>query len=151
MIKLIWVGKIKEAYLNEATNEYLKRLTKYTKLKVIEIAAVNQYDTITNLKKEGEAILSKIEAKDYVITLEIDGLEMDSVAFAHNLNQLLANHANLTFIVGGSDGLDETIKKRSNQKISFSALTFPHQLFRVLLLEQIYRAYKINNNETYHK
>ena len=103
------------------------------------------------LKKEGEMILKNIKDKDYVVTLEIDGNSLDSVLLAKNINNVFNTYSNLVFIIGGSYGLDNSVKMRSNYKLSFSKLTFPHQLFRVMLLEQIYRAFKINNNESYHK
>ncbi len=151
MIKLISVGKIKEKYLKEAIVEYQKRLSKYTKLQIIEVADVNSDDVNTILLKEKENIEKHIDSKDYVITLQIDGDQISSEALAKKLDETFIKYPNIVFIVGGSYGLHDSIKQRSNYKLSFSKLTFPHQLFRVILLEQIYRCYKINNNETYHK
>ena len=105
----------------------------------------------TALKKEGERILSKIKDSDYVITLEIEGNSLSSLDFARKIENNFNSNKNLTFVIGGSYGLSDLVKQRSNYSLSFSRFTFPHQLFRVLLLEQIYRAYKINNNENYHK
>ncbi|MBR3523223.1 MAG: 23S rRNA (pseudouridine(1915)-N(3))-methyltransferase RlmH [Bacilli bacterium] len=151
MIKIICVGKIKEKFFIDAINEYQKRLSKYTKLEIIEC---KDYDigSIDNIKKlESEEILKKINDKDFVITLEIDGKSLDSIEFKDLIDKTLTTNSNLTFIIGGSYGLDDDVKSRSNYKLSFSKLTFPHQLFRIILLEQIYRAYKIINNESYHK
>jgi 23S rRNA (pseudouridine1915-N3)-methyltransferase len=103
------------------------------------------------LKKEKENILKVLNKKDYIITLEIEGKEDTSVEFAKRLDNLFIANSNITFIIGGSYGLDDEIKNMSNHKLSFSKMTFPHQLFRLILLEQIYRAFKINNNEEYHK
>ena len=151
MIKIICVGKIKEAYLKEAIEEYKKRLSKYTKLEIIELQDINNNNINIILEKEKELILNKISEKDYVITLEIEGKELSSIELSNKIDNILITNSNITFIIGGSYGLHEEIKLRSNFKLSFSKLTFPHQLFRVMLLEQIYRSYKILNNESYHK
>ena len=151
MIKIICVGKIKEKYLKEAIDEYKKRLSKYTKLEIIEVNDVDNPNIEITLLKEKEEIEKFIAIKDYVITLEVDGNMISSIEFASKLDNIFNNNSTITFIIGGSYGLHESIKKRSNYKLSFSKLTFPHQLFRVILLEQIYRCYKINNNEAYHK
>ena len=143
-MKIICVGNLKENYLKDATNEYLKRLSKYTKIELIELKDSNIYD-------EADLILKNINDKDFVITLEIEGNKLTSKELSQKIESWLINNSNITFVIGGSDGLDEKVKKRSNYKLSFSNLTFPHQLFRVMLLEQIYRSYKIINNETYHK
>jgi len=151
MITIITVGKIKEKYFSEAIKEYQKRLSKYTKIEIIEC---KDYDigNIDSIKKlEGEEILKKINDKDYVITLEIEGENLTSIEFSKLINNTLTINSNITFIIGGSYGLDDEVKKRSDYKLSFSKMTFPHQLFRVILLEQIYRAFKIINNESYHK
>lgn len=150
MIKIITVGKIKEKYYTDAVNEYLKRLSKYTKINLIEVKD-EDFDISKTLLKEKESIMKNIDDKDYVITMEIEGEELDSVALSKKLDDIQNNNSNIAFIIGGSYGLHEDIKKRSNYKLSFSKLTFPHQLFRVILLEQIYRSFKILNNETYHK
>lgn len=148
-MKIICVGKIKEKFFVDAINEYSKRISKYTKLEIIEIS--DEANESIALKKEGEKILSKIKDSDYVITLEIDGNSLDSLQIAKKIDNNFNSNKNLTFVIGGSYGLDDMVKLRSDYKLSFSRLTFPHQLFRVMLLEQIYRAYKINNNENYHK
>ena len=150
MIKIITVGKIKEKYYTDAVNEYLKRLSKYTKIDLIEVKD-EDFDVSKTLLREKESILKYIDDKDYIITLEIEGNELDSVSISKKINDIQNNYSNITFIIGGSYGLHEDIKKLSNYSLSFSKLTFPHQLFRVILLEQLYRSYKIINNETYHK
>lgn len=151
MIKIICVGKIKEKFYQDAIVEYQKRLSKYTKLEIIECRDYDIGNIETIKKMESEEILKRINDKDYVITLEIEGKSLDSLEFKDLINNTLINNSNVTFIIGGSYGLHDDVKKRSNYKLSFSKLTFPHQLFRVILLEQIYRAYKIINNESYHK
>ena len=151
MIKIICVGKIKEKFFKEALEEYQKRLSKYTKISIIEVEDINLNNEELIKQKEKELILKHIDKKDYVITLEIEGKEISSIELSNKIQELETINPNITFIIGGSYGLDETIKKISNYKLSFSKLTFPHQLFRVILLEQIYRAYKIKNNESYHK
>ena len=151
MIKIICVGKIKEKFFKEAINEYSKRLTKYTKLEIIEVDDINSDDINQILSKERDLILKHINQKDYVITLEIEGKEFTSPDLAQKLDSILTINSNITFIIGGSYGLHADIKDKSNLKLSFSKLTFPHQLFRVILLEQIYRSFKILNNESYHK
>lgn len=151
MIKIICVGKIKEKFFKEAIEEYKKRLSKYTKLQIIEVEDVNLPNESLIKQKESELIEKNINEKDYVITLEIEGKELNSIELSKKIQELETFSPNITFIIGGSYGLDEKIKQRSNYKLSFSKLTFPHQLFRVILLEQIYRVYKIKNNESYHK
>ncbi len=148
MIKIICVGKIKEQFLRSAILEYEKRLKKFTKLEIIE---VNDESNGNILEKEKNHIIRYINDHDYVVTLEIDGNMIDSVELSKKIDQTLINFSNITFVIGGSYGLSDEIKKRSNYKLSFSKMTFPHQLFRVLLLEQIYRSFKIINNESYHK
>lgn len=151
MIKIICIGKLKEKYWTDAVNEYLKRLSKYTKIEVIELNDSKIDDPVIALKQEKELILSKISDKDYIITLEIDGKSLTSIELAKKIETLTVQYPNLCFIIGGSNGIHEEIRKKSSLKLSFSPLTFPHQLFRVMFLEQLYRAYKINNNESYHK
>jgi len=150
MIKIITVGKLKEKYFKEAVDEYLKRLSKYTKIDLIEVPD-EDYDIKKTLLKEKESILKYISDKDYIITLEIEGKELSSIELSKKINDTLVQNSDITFIIGGSYGLHEDIKKISNYALSFSKMTFPHQLFRIMLLEQIYRSYKIINNETYHK
>ena len=151
MIKIICVGKIKEKYLSDAIEEYKKRLSKYTKLDIIEVNDIDNPNIDIVLLKEKELIEKYIDTKDFVITLEIEGNMINSIELANKIDNIFNTHSNITFIIGGSYGLHNDIKNRSNYKLSFSKLTFPHQLFRVNLLEQIYRSFKINNNEAYHK
>jgi len=151
MIKIICVGKIKEKFFKEAIEEYQKRLSKYTKINIIEVEDINQDNEELIKQKESELILKHIDKKDYIITLEIEGKQLSSIELSKKIEELETLNPNITFIIGGSYGLDNEIKNMSNYKLSFSKLTFPHQLFRVILLEQIYRSYKIKNNESYHK
>lgn len=151
MIKIICVGKIKEKYLRDAIEEYKKRLSKYTKLEIIEVNDIDNSNIDIVLLKEKELIEKHIGIKDFVITLEIEGNMLNSVELAKKIDSIFSTNSTITFIIGGSLGLHQDIKNRSNYKLSFSKLTFPHQLFRVNLLEQIYRVFKINNNESYHK
>lgn len=151
MIKIICLGKIKEKYLEEAIKEYKKRLSKYTKLEIIELKDYQDSDIKIALNKEKELIKNHIKETDNVVILDIKGKEHSSEELSQFINKELTYHSNITFIIGSSNGLDEEIKSLTNKKISFSPLTFPHQLFRVLLLEQIYRSFKILNNENYHK
>ena len=149
MIKIICLGSIKEEFFKEAIKEYQKRLSKNTKLQIIELK--DESDKNNPLQKEKENIIKHINDKDNVIILDIKGKEVTSEEFAYFINNELTNYSNMTFIIGSSNGLDEEIKKLTTKKISFSHLTFPHQLFRIILLEQIYRGFKILNNEKYHK
>lgn len=150
MIKIITVGKLKEKYFKDALDEYIKRLSKYTKIDLIEVPD-EDFDIKKTLLKEKENILKYVSGKDYVITLEIEGKELTSIELSKKISDTLIQYSDITFIIGGSYGLHEDIKKISNYALSFSKMTFPHQLFRIMLLEQIYRSYKIMNNETYHK
>ncbi len=151
MIKLITVGQIKEKYLKDAIEEYKKRISKYTNIEIIEVKDEGLVEEEKAKKKEAEKITKHISDKDYLITLEIEGNQMTSRDFAKKLDNILIQNSNIVFIIGGSYGLSDDIKNKAKLHLSFSKMTFPHQLFRVLLLEQIYRAYKINNNESYHK
>lgn len=151
MIKIICVGKIKEKFYTEAIEEYKKRLSKYTKLEIIEVPDYFDNNIETIKSKEGELIFKNINSKDYIITLEINGKEVSSEELAKKIENTFITNPNITFIIGGSYGLNNKILNISNYSLSFSKLTFPHQLFRVILLEQIYRAYRIINNENYHK
>lgn len=151
MIKIICIGSLKESYWRSALEEYKKRLTKYTSLEIIELKDEGLLEKKQVLKKEKEKILKVITPKDYIITLEIEGSEIDSVTFSKRIDNLFLENSVITFIIGGSYGLDPEIKSLAKESISFSKMTFPHQLFRIMLLEQIYRAFKIKNNESYHK
>lgn len=144
MIKIICIGKLKENYLKDAQTEYLKRITKYIKIEIIELED-------ETLDKEKDKILKHIKPKDNIILLDINGQQLNSIELSNYINKEITYNNNITFIIGSSDGLHNDIKKLTSKKLSFSKLTFPHQLFRILLLEQIYRSYKILNNESYHK
>lgn len=144
MIKIICVGKIKENYLRDMINDYAKRISKYHKIEIIEL-------TDSNINKEKEELLRVINTKDYNIVMDIDGNNLSSKEFAEKIDKTFLINSNITFIIGGSDGISPEIKELANYRLSFSKLTFPHQLFRGILLEQIYRAFKILNNESYHK
>lgn len=150
MLKIICVGKIKEKYLVDAINEYKKRLSKYTKLEIIELPDVD-YDLKKTLEVERDSILKSIKSSDYNILLDLNGNEYTSIEFANNIDRIRQINSNINFIIGGSNGVHDDIRNIANERISFSKLTFPHQLFRVILLEQIYRSFKILNNEEYHK
>lgn len=151
MIKIICVGKIKESFFREAIQEYQKRLSKYTKLEIIELPDYTNGNAQENKKKEALLIQKQIGPKDYVITLEIEGRTFSSEQLAEKIDDLFQNYSTITFVIGGSYGLDTSIKEKSDLSLSFSKMTFPHQLFRILLLEQIYRSYKIIHHESYHK
>lgn len=151
MIKIICVGKIKEKYWDMAIQEYIKRLSKYTKINLIEVDDCSIDDKNSSLDFEYKKMLNYIDKKDYIITLEIEGNQLSSEDFSKKINDVQLHYSNITFIIGGSYGINDKIKNISNYKLSFSKMTFPHQMFRVVLLEQIYRAYKILNNEKYHK
>ncbi len=145
MIKIICIGKIKEKYLTDLINDYQKRINKYHKLEIIELKD-------SNINNEKEEILKHIKTSDYIISMCIEGKLLTTLEFKDKIESLMLNgNSNITFIIGGSDGIHDQIKRLSNELISFSKLTFPHGLFRGILLEQIYRIFKIMNNETYHK
>lgn len=145
MIRILCVGKIKENYLNELINDYSKRINKYHKLQIIEVKDND------DIRKETRELLKYISAKDYNIALSIEGNTYDSVTLANKIDDLFNNYSCITFIIGGSNGLEKEVISMCNEQVSFSKFTFPHGLFRGILLEQIYRSFKINNNERYHK
>ena len=151
MIKIICVGKIKEKFYREAVLEFQKRLSKYTKLEIIELNDITTNQIEENKKREAINIQKYINERDYIITLEIEGHQLSSEELAQKIDSIYQTNSTITFIIGGSYGLDDSIKKQSNYSLSFSKLTFPHQLFRIILLEQIYRSYKIIHHESYHK
>ena len=157
-IKILCVGKIKEKFYRDAISEYSKRLSKYCSLEIVEVndekTSENSTENEINIIKdeEGERILKHIKDKDYAIALAIQGKQQDSVAFSKYIENLgITGNSSICFIIGGSLGLSDAVMKRCNDSISFSKMTFPHQLMRVILLEQIYRAMRIMNNEPYHK
>ena len=157
-ITIICVGKVKEKFYTGAIDEYAKRLSRYCKLEIIELADEKTPDNASeqvNLAikaKEGDRILGAIKDDAYVCALAIEGKMLDSVELSEKIDKLgIDGTSNITFVIGGSLGLDERVLKRADFKLSFSRMTFPHQLMRVILLEQIYRAYRIMKNEPYHK
>ncbi|SDC42614.1 23S rRNA (pseudouridine1915-N3)-methyltransferase [Pelagirhabdus alkalitolerans] len=157
-ITILSVGKLKEKYLKQGIAEYEKRLSKYTKLSLIELQDekapenLSEKDMTAIKDKEGERILQKLSDDSFVITLEIEGKQLSSEQLAKKLDQL-ATHgkSKIAFVIGGSLGLSEAVIKRSNFSLSFSNMTLPHQLMRLVLLEQIYRSFRINCGEPYHK
>lgn len=156
-INIIAVGKIKEKYFISAIDEYAKRLSRFVKLNIIEVPDEKIPDNTSKKEeeiikdKEGQKILSKINQNSFVIALCVEGSQLTSEELASKITNISMTTSNITFIIGGSLGLSEQVKARSSLRLSFSKMTFPHQLMRVVLLEQVYRAFKINNNETYHK
>lgn len=157
-INVICIGKLKEKYLQDALSEYSKRLSKYCILNITELPDEklpnNLNDSLINMIKEKESnnILSHIEKNSYVITLDLKGKQYTSEEFSKKINNIsLNNSSSITFIIGGTLGLSDEVLKSSNELICFSKMTFPHQLIRIFLLEQTFRAFKISNNETYHR
>ena len=157
-IKVIAIGKLKEKYWTDAVAEYAKRLSAYCSLDIVELKesrlAANPSAADEDAVKiaEGREILSRIDKSDYVITLEIKGKTQTSEELAARMADLaLQGRSSITFVIGGSLGLSKEVSARADYKLSFSAMTFPHQMMRVILLEQIYRSFKINRNEAYHK
>ena len=157
-ITIITVGKIKEKYLRDAIAEYSKRLSRYCKLEIIEVSDEKTPDQASETleeqirSKEGERILKYIRDDMYVITLEIGGKMLSSEEFAKKIETLgVQGQSSIAFVIGGSIGLGKEVLKRSDYALSFSKMTFPHQLMRVILLEQVYRGYRIMNGEPYHK
>lgn len=151
-VKLIVVGKIKEKYLTDAINEYSKRIKPFVNLEIIEIKELNNSESEKNLLEEGKNILKSISNNDFVVTLEIEGKMLTSVELSDYISKHYTyNNKVMTFIIGSSDGLSDEVKSRSDYKLSFSKMTFPHQLMRVIFLEQLYRAFSIINHSKYHK
>ncbi len=157
-ITILCVGKVKEKFYRDAIGEYQKRLSRYCKLEIVEVTDEKTPDGASEnvenqiKEKEGNRILSKIREEDYVIALAIDGKMQDSVELSKNIQQLgVRGKSSIVFVIGGSLGLSKEVLKRANEKLSFSKMTFPHQLMRVILLEQVYRSYRIMNGEPYHK
>ena len=155
---IVCVGKIKEKYLKLGIDEFKKRLSKYCKLEIIELEDEKAPENLSDKEmlmikeKEGKKILSKIKDNSYVIALAIDGKNLSSEELAETINKLgVRGISNITFVIGGSLGLSDEVLSRADYKLSFSKMTFPHQLMRLILLEQVYRAYRINNGEPYHK
>jgi len=145
MIKIICVGKIKEKYLSDLINDYKLRISKYHRIEIIELKD-------SDIDKESSEILEYVKSNEYNVLLDINGSEFTSLEFAKFISDTFINsNGTITFIIGGSNGVDDRVKNVVQKRISFSRLTFPHGLFRGILLEQIYRSFKILNNESYHK
>ena len=145
MIKILCAGKIKEDYLDKLIDDYKKRIGKYIKIEIVELKDFADYD------KEINNLVKNIKKSDYNIGLDLSGKMITSVEFAEKIDNVLPRNSNITFIIGGSLGLNDEVRSLCDELISFSKMTFPHGLFRGILLEQIYRACKINNHEMYHK
>ena len=157
-INILCVGKIKEKFYTEAIAEYKKRLSKYCKLSILEVADEKTEQNMSSaaidviLKKEADRLKDKLKDKDYIVALDIQGDKYDSLGFSRVIDDnMLHGTGDMTFIIGGSMGLHDSVLDMAHMRLSFSDMTFPHQLMRVILLEQIYRAYKIIRNEPYHK
>lgn len=157
-ITIIAVGKIKEKYIKQGIKEFKKRLTNYTKLKIIEIPDEKAPENLSGKEMEmvkdteGKNILKKLDNYSYVVSLDKDGSQLSSMDFAKKIKKLtVQGNSSFTFIIGGSLGLSDAVLKKSNLRLSFSKMTFPHQLFRLILLEQVYRTFRINRGEPYHK
>ena len=152
MLKLICVGKVNDASLKALIDDYQKRIQKYHKLEVIEVKdepiRENEKEV---LDIEASRIMSKIDKDDYVILLDLHGESLDSVSFANKIDKLFVSYSKITFVIGGSLCLGEEVKKRANYRLKLSDMTFLHQMTRLIILEQIYRCFKILNHETYHK
>ena len=156
-IKIICVGNLKEKYLKQMQDEYLKRLSKYCKIEIIELkdeklpSDLNESNCNIVKEKEGQKVLSKLDfSNSYIFVMDEHGKEYTSIELSEKISKLMLNFSNITFVIGGSLGLSDSIKKKGNELISFSKLTFPHQMIRQFLLEQLFRIFKIQNNETYH-
>ncbi|PAE27145.1 23S rRNA (pseudouridine(1915)-N(3))-methyltransferase RlmH [Paenibacillus sp. 7884-2] len=157
-ISIVSVGKLKEKYLKQGIQEYLKRLGAYAKVDVIEVAdekapeSMSEAEMLEVKRKEGERILSQIAPDTYVITLEINGKMLSSEQLAAKMDELATyGKSKIVFVIGGSLGISDDVQKRSDLALSFSKMTFPHQLMRLILLEQVYRGFRINRGEPYHK
>lgn len=157
-ITIISVGKIKEKYINLGLSEFSKRLSKYCKLNLIEVSDEKAPENLSEAdmkivkNKEGEKILSKLNDNTYIIVLAIDGKQLSSEELSKKIDNLaLQGNSSITFIIGGSLGLSDEVLNKANYKLSFSKMTFPHQLMKLILLEQVYRAFRISRGEPYHK
>ena len=149
-INIVCVGNLKDKFFIDACAEYSKRLSRFCDLKITELKEYTDLDSVEQIKqKEGQEILKHI--KGYFVLLDVKGTQISSEDFAESLKTISLSHSEITFVIGGSYGVCQDVKQKANQKISVSKMTFPHRLFRVMLLEQIYRAFTINNNISYHK
>ena len=152
MIKIIGIGKIKDKHLEALIEDYIKKINRYHKIEIVEVKDEPiKDDEKTVLDKEANNALAKIKDNEYVILLDLHGRESDSVKFAKHLDNLFISNSHITFVIGGSLGLGEALLKRANERLKLSEMTFLHGMTRLILVEQIYRSFKILNNETYHK
>ena len=156
-IKLICVGEIKENFLSDAIKEYLKRLSRYCKINVIEVKDEASYPKASKkeeeqvLVNEGKRVIKQLKDQDYLVLIDLHGKEYDSLSLAANFQKIISQHSSISLVIGGSLGLSDELRSLSKERWCLSKLTFPHQLTRVIVLEQLYRVFKINNNEIYHK
>ena len=152
MIKIVCVGKVKDKNLAALISEYAEKINHYHKLEIVEVKdeAIKDNEQAV-LDKEAESVLSKIRDDEYVILLDLHGKSIDSIGLANKLDRLFISNPRITFVIGGSLGLSDKLRKRANEKLKLSDLTFLHQMTRLIILEQIYRCFKILNNETHHK
>jgi len=157
-IKVVCVGKLKEKYHKDEVEEYLKRLSRFSKTNIIEVDEekckenASQKDEENVLIKEGQRLLSQIKDDEYVFLMDLHGKEISSEDFASRMNQIQTQgYSTITFVIGGSYGLSDEVRRRSNFALKLSPMTFTHQMTRIIILEQVYRSFKINNNQTYHK
>ena len=154
MIRIIAIGKIKDPHLDALIKQYLKQITPYHKIMIEEVKdeplVANSYDKRI-MDKEGERVLKLLKDDEYVVVLDLHGQSMDSLSFAAFIDRIFIDHDKLTFVIGGSLGLADSLVKRANRRLQLSEMTFLHSMTRLILLEQIYRAFKINHHETYHK
>ena len=154
MIRIIAIGKIKDPHLDALIKQYLKQITPYHKIMIEEVKdeplVANSSDKRI-MDKEGERVLKLLKEDEYVVVLDLHGQSMDSLSFAAFIDRIFINHDKLTFVIGGSLGLADSLVKRANRRLQLSEMTFLHSMTRLILLEQIYRAFKINHHETYHK
>lgn len=157
-ITILCVGKVKERFFTDAIQEYVKRMSRYAKVTIVEVTdektpeQASEAEQLAIKKKEGERLLAKMKDNMYVVALDLQGKEYDSPRFSEHLSQcMLQGKSHIAFVIGGSLGIHSDVLNRADEKLCFSKFTFPHQLMRVILLEQLYRAYRIMNNEPYHK
>ena len=158
MIRLIACGKVKEKWMRDGIEEYAKRIQPYEKLEIVEVKDEKTLDNNSEAENtrvkniEGDRLLKCIKDDDYVILLDLHGKEIDSVAFSKHIEEcMIRGKSTITFVIGGSLGLGKSLLQRANYRLCFSKMTFPHQLMKLILVEQVYRAFKIMNNQTYHK
>ena len=151
MIRILAVGKIKEPALTALIDQYLKRINRFTKINCLEVTDVAESKDDYSIKAESEALLKRLKTSDYVVLLDLSGILLNSLTLACELEKWISQSGELTFVIGGSRGVDQRVKQRADFVWQLSPLTFPHQIARLLLVEQLYRGYKINTKQSYHK